>query len=377
MFTGSFPDINRLFVDSLTHLMETGTNVDVRGFKTRELHPALLELKDPRKRVLTVPNRKNNVFATVAEYVWIMAGRNDLEFLSFYLSSAGNYSDDGKTWRAAYGPRLRSWAKRDGTVVDQFQEVIRILKGDPYSRRAVMVLFDPDLDFLPESKDYPCTNWMHFLFREDALDLKVTMRSNDIVFGMSQTNIPVFTMILETMANLLGVKVGKYYHDADSLHVYDNMYEKAQSIIASPYNFNVYDYVIPSPANFTAANYWEDLKRIFTFEHLLRREDAWQSAKANVQAWMTLFQDFFMRGLFGMLASYALMKWGEVDQALDILLTVEQEDLRISGFEFFWRTKGSKAEPEKRKIYDEKILRSIRNHSPEEMGWIMRYITNG
>jgi len=127
MFTGSFPDINRLFVDSLTHLMETGTNVDVRGFKTRELHPALLELKDPRKRVLTVPNRKNNVFATVAEYVWIMAGRNDLEFLSFYLSSAGNYSDDGKTWRAAYGPRLRSWAKRDGTVVDQFQELRPIL----------------------------------------------------------------------------------------------------------------------------------------------------------------------------------------------------------------------------------------------------------
>lgn len=376
MFTASYNDINQLFLDSLHHLMEDGAEVLVQSStssqKTKELHPALLELKHPTCRVLTIPNRKNNVFATVAEYVWIMGGRNDLDFLSFYLSGAGNYSDDGKTWRAAYGPRLRSWAKRDGSQVDQLQEVIRILKKDPYSRRAVMVLFDPDLDFVHESKDYPCTNWMHFLYRNDRLDLKVTMRSNDIVFGMSQTNIPIFSMILETMACLLGKRVGMYYHDADSLHIYDNMLEKARTIIDPPYRFNVYEHVSPMAMMFTDETYWAELNRIFTFEKLLRNENTWKEAKNNIPAWMKLFKDPVMSGLFGMLASYSFMKWGDLEGALECLLTaVPMVDWRISGLEFFWR-KVAKEPEEFQSFCEERIGRAL-NFSPK----IWRYVKNG
>ncbi len=360
MYTSQSTDINALFIKALAHLMKYGNAVEVRELKTKELHPALLSLSVPRKRVLAIPARKNNVFATVAEYVWIMAGRNDLDFLSFYLSNAGNYSDDGKTWRAGYGPRLRFWQKRDGTFVDQLAEVERILKEDIYSRRAVMVLFDPDLDFVHQSKDYPCTNWLHFLYRNGALDLKVTMRSNDILFGMSQTNIPVFSLILETMADFLGVKPGNYYHDADSLHIYENMYERADQILSSPSDFSLYNYVEPLPTAFTLPTYWHDLERLFTLEALFRREDAWKPASDNLKAHLSLFSNPFMRGLFGMLVSYALMKWGDLEKAFIALLTVPQQDFQISGLEFFWRTKVSKLDDKLQHEYEDKITEHLR-----------------
>jgi thymidylate synthase len=56
-----------------------------------------------------LPGRNNNVFAQLAETAWVLAGRNDLAFLGHYLPRVADFSDDGRTWRGAYGPRIRRW----------------------------------------------------------------------------------------------------------------------------------------------------------------------------------------------------------------------------------------------------------------------------
>jgi thymidylate synthase len=91
----------------LYRLKYEGKDVEVRGLKTRELHPCFIEIENPQKRHLLYPKRGNNPFASLAETMWVLGNRNDMEWLEKFLPRCKDYSDDGRIWRAAYGPRIR------------------------------------------------------------------------------------------------------------------------------------------------------------------------------------------------------------------------------------------------------------------------------
>ncbi len=139
----SYRNISFATADSVVEVYDQGSDVVVRDKATRELIGRLTTLEQPLERYLFLPKRRNNVFAQFAETMWMLAGRNDIAWLSRYLPRASDYSDDGQTWHGAYGPRLRRWAGD----VDQIDKVRRLLSEDRASRRAVMVLFDPVRDF--------------------------------------------------------------------------------------------------------------------------------------------------------------------------------------------------------------------------------------
>lgn len=222
-----YRDVQQAFVAELQTVVESGEVVDVRGERTRELRARLIEISDVRARHVILPYRSNNVFASIAESMWVIAGRNDLEFLSAYLKRASDFSDDGVTWRAGYGPRLRNW---NGT--DQLAEIVRILREDPPSRRAVVSIYDPDRDFVA-SRDIPCNNWLHFLIRNGQLDLHVAARSTDIWWGFSGINAFEWTLLLEVMARWLKRSPGRLIFFTSSLHLYERHFDRASLVLAS------------------------------------------------------------------------------------------------------------------------------------------------
>lgn len=201
--------------------------MEVRGERTRELRARLVEVSDARSRYLILPHRNNNVFASIAESMWVIAGRNDLSFLSAYLERAIDFSDDGVTWRAGYGPRLRNW-----NGVDQLAEIVKILGQDPLSRRAVASIYDPDRDFVA-SRDIPCNNWLHFLIRDGHLDLHVAARSTDVWWGFSGINAFEWTFLLEVMARWLKCSPGRLVFFSSSLHLYERHFDRASRLLAS------------------------------------------------------------------------------------------------------------------------------------------------
>lgn len=216
------------FTALLKEIVEEGDEVTVRELRTREIRTQLIELDRPTERLLFVPGRNNNVFATIAESVWVLAGRNDLSYLTPYLERAPQFSDDGgKTWRAAYGPRLRDW---NGT--DQLAEIAKLLRRDPNTRRAAITLFDPDRDFV-ESNDIPCNNWLHFIARDGHLNLNVSARSTDIWWGFSGINAFEWSLLLEMMAHWVGLDVGHLGFFTSSLHLYDRHYKQAEVVLGS------------------------------------------------------------------------------------------------------------------------------------------------
>lgn len=180
--TARYRNATYALVAGLNELLTDGERLTVRGSDILELRNHVSVLRRPRERCIVTPKRQNNIFATVAETAWVMAGRNDLAYLTHYLPRAGDFSDDGLTWRAGYGPRLRNWY---GT--DQLKEVVRLLRAEPSSRRAVMAIFDPAIDY-QSSKDIPCNNWLDWLVRGGKLHLGIALRSNDAVWGFSGIN---------------------------------------------------------------------------------------------------------------------------------------------------------------------------------------------
>jgi len=310
------------FLGSLEELVEHGQEVEVRGARTRELLSKKVSFELPLERCITVAHRNNNIFASIAETMWVVAGRDDVAFLTPYLPRAAEFSDDGATWRGAYGPRIRDWR---GT--DQLAEVVSILKSDPTSRRAVMSVFDPARDFSP-SKDIPCTNWLHPIIRDGAVHLEVVMRSNDIVWGFSGINSFEWTVVLEMLAEWLDVEVGSITFFISSMHLYEYHDERARRMLSSP-----------RPVA------WPEGSRQFAtaFDDLPSTLDRWFEVEAAIRADPSkaepvetvkdpLFKDFAR-----MIRVFWLHQTGAVDVAQSVSSEIVDAGLRFAAEEFLGR----------------------------------------
>lgn len=242
--TSAMPDLLRELL--------AAPEVPSRNGSTRELLHTQITLESMTEPYCITPGRKASLTAQVAEVMWMLAGRDDIEWLSEYLPRAADFSDDGRTWRGAYGPRIRRWSGDDNyhghyplghpAAVDQLAFVVDLLKSDPDTRRAVMVIYDPAADSVPMSfRDIPCNNWLHFLIRDGKLHVNVTTRSNDVMWGWSGINVFEWSVLGQLVAALVGVQPGQITFNISSLHLYDRHESKARKIVDQWYGGNVLD----------------------------------------------------------------------------------------------------------------------------------------
>lgn len=234
----SYRNISFALVQSVEELLLDGANVFVKERQTKELIARTTRLERPLERYLFAPRRHNDVAAQFAESMWVLAGRDDIAWLKKYLSRAPQFSDDGQTWRGAYGPRLRRWSG-----VDQVDAVRRLLSTERTSRQAVMALFDPARDYEP-SKDIPCNNWLGWIIRDDRLHMCATLRSNDVWWGFSGVNAFEWSILHEMLAYWVNAQVGQADYLAMSFHIYADHFERGGQMVTgfqglSPYDFGL------------------------------------------------------------------------------------------------------------------------------------------
>jgi thymidylate synthase len=266
--------------------------------------PVTITYSHPRERVLFNSARDANPFFHLYESLYMLAGRNDVAPLVYYCKQYKEYSDDyredadgihgqlngayGYRWRCAAG-RPNLWMednrKEGGQLVrgydrpgvDQLDLLIRHLKENPTSRRAVLNMWNVESDLLnlgtsllcsrcegagflfrveegtnnvvgkeackpchgtgyiasKPSKDVCCNLNVMFSLQEDSpvtqaggrfpdmLHMTVINRSNDLVWGMLGANYVQFTMLQEYVACCLGAQVGLYHHITNNLHAYE------------------------------------------------------------------------------------------------------------------------------------------------------------
>lgn len=217
MYSLKFRNPHQAFPVLIGLLRQEGYKRDSRnGPVTMLPGPLTVTYERPQERVVFWPERDANPFFHAIEALWMLAGRNDLAPLTRYVKQMAAYSDDGVTLNAAYGHR---WRREFG--FDQLDTIVHELIKDPDCRRQVLQIWSPK-DLGKNGKDLACNTQAYFTIAQDGrLDMTVTNRSNDLVWGMLGANCVHFSLLLEYMAVRIGVGVGRYHHFTNNLHAYD------------------------------------------------------------------------------------------------------------------------------------------------------------
>ena len=109
--------------------------------------------------------------------------------------------------------------------------ITRLLTQDPMSRRAVIPMYGTDIDHMDlAAKDVPCTLAIEFRLRNNRLNARAIMRSQDILWGMAN-DLPTFSFLQEIVACLLNAEVGTLTVSCGSFHVYRSRMDMFMQII--------------------------------------------------------------------------------------------------------------------------------------------------
>lgn len=226
-------EFNAMYPKITEHILTRGVQHESRYGKTRRVKDFKTEILNPMYRVVGGYGRNANIYFLVAEAMWIWLGNNDVQTLALYNNKMRDFSDDGVVFHAAYGHRLR---KHFG--IDQIELAVEMLSSNPDTRRCVLQIWDSVSDLNAKSKDIPCNDLLMFDI-DKGLNITVENRSNDLHWGLT-TNVFQFSFILEMLANVLDVNVGKQTHNSKDLHIYmDNNTTEMMARGEEPYN-NIY-----------------------------------------------------------------------------------------------------------------------------------------
>jgi len=120
----------------------------------------------------------------------------------------------GANFEYAYGARIREEGALDAAV--------RMLKGDPGTRRAVLPIFlsgDPRRAI--GGGEVPCVTQVYLTIEEGSLEMTVFMRSNDVLNAFP-SDVYGFRNLQALIAHDLGVDRGKYYHYIENAHIIEH-----------------------------------------------------------------------------------------------------------------------------------------------------------
>lgn len=216
-------DIPEMYMEVMTLLRHNGVEASSRNGPVIYIpEPVTITVNDPEMRVLNDPIRQANPFFHVLEFVWMMSSSRDPAWVAQFNKRMFEYADLNNATgelkiHGAYGYR---W--RQHFAIDQLIQVVDLIRDDNDTRRAVIGMWDPMVDFEPHA-DLPCNTHIYLSNNEGSLDMTVCNRSNDAIWGMCGANAVHLTLLHELLALELGGVVGKYRVFTNNLHVYKEL----------------------------------------------------------------------------------------------------------------------------------------------------------
>lgn len=205
-------------------LASQGDPVTTRGLNSREIRYSTLEIIEPWRVPFTIPGRGQVQAIGALEALSLVGQISVPEALTERVGNFRDFTEHGMFY-GAYGTRISG----------QLGELVETLKADPFSRQAVLTIFDSSRDLGRKTVDMPCTIAIQFMIRETPtgkipeLEMRVMMRSNDAWLGLTY-DVVQFAALHGAVAAALNVTMGRYVHQAGSLHVYDRHLEAAELI---------------------------------------------------------------------------------------------------------------------------------------------------
>jgi len=220
-------DFDQAFT-TLCKLLDRRPVFERRGMKIKELVNAQFKLTKPRSCIITNPERKLSIEYLKSELEWYKSGDLSVKNISKVASMWGRIADSEENVCSNYG--YFCFKQQTPNLESQVDWVVRKLNGDKFTRQAV-INYNQVFHKFEGNKDFVCTMFNQFLFNPETecLDMFCTMRSSDLVYGLSY-DVPWFVWVFRHVCDLTNLAMGEYYHSSISLHCYEKHFGMAKRV---------------------------------------------------------------------------------------------------------------------------------------------------
>lgn len=253
------------FKNIITDIMEKWEIISPRGLPCSEIISYSFKIEDAHVLAADFEWRDFPWRYLAAEMIWYLSWDLTIYQIQHYAKLWWKISDqdnqiNSNYWHIVLHKKLWTWKTQYDTVLDSLRE-------DQNTRQALMRYNSHDHAY-EWNKDFPCTISNQFFIRWWKLHILVNMRSNDM-FMWFQFDVLWFGLLLQSLAKDLFVEPWNIYWNAWSAHIYQNMFEKAKTIISNEkweeYRFylnesfiSLRDRIVQDPMYF-----WTELKKHF------------------------------------------------------------------------------------------------------------------
>ena len=316
------------YANTLRQVLEAGQNCTAikslsigSNKSSKEILNFSCLLSNPLRRLPLNKERRLNLPAAVARFVWMMAGSDRLADIAFYEPKVSGFSDDGiSVPGSSYGQRIL----RARPGLNQLESAIKRLRQDQATRRSAIAIYHPE-DAVRESRDIPCAFGVFYRVLDGKLLATTLMRSNN-AFILMPYNIFEFTLLAEAVSVETGIPLGGLVHSAISMHVYEENFVAAQRVVESFDEHPVFGSEIECPPIPQNSSPLDSIRRLVILEADLRHASAGLSG-ANIEEWITQGNsqlDLYWRQLYFLLLLHVAKK-NQTQAALSALETVIED----------------------------------------------------
>ena len=220
-------DFSSRFKNLIIEIEDYGDVSKPRDLEVKELLLADLEI-DPTQPIADFKARSFNLKYFAGEMAWYLHRDNNIDYINKFSGF----------WKGITNPGTNEINSNYGSLVfnEQIGWVVDSLLADDNSRQAIMFFNQPKFQF-KGNKDFVCTMYANFFIRNNELNMKIQMRSNDVFYGLT-FDAPFFSFLMQTVYLILkkhdkynSLKLGTYYHYADNIHFYERHYDIVDLII--------------------------------------------------------------------------------------------------------------------------------------------------
>lgn len=216
----------RTYLDLLQHVLDNGVDRgDRTGTGTRSVFGYQMRFNlEEGFPVLTT--KKLHLRSIIHELLWFLKGDTNIAYLKENgVSIWDEWADENGDLGPVYGYQWRSWPAPDGRHIDQIANLLKMLHGNPNSRRLIVSAWNPAL--VDEMALPPCHCLFQFYVAEGKLSCQLYQRSADIFLGVP-FNIASYALLTMMIAQVTGLKPGEFVHTLGDAHIYANHFDQAR-----------------------------------------------------------------------------------------------------------------------------------------------------
>ncbi len=216
----------RTYLDLLQHVLDNGVDRgDRTGTGTRSVFGYQMRF-DLEEGFPVLTTKKLHLRSIIHELLWFLNGDTNIAYLKENgVSIWDEWADENGDLGPVYGYQWRSWPAPDGRHIDQIANLLKMLHGNPNSRRLIVSAWNPAL--VDEMALPPCHCLFQFYVADGKLSCQLYQRSADIFLGVP-FNIASYALLTMMIAQVAGLKPGEFIHTLGDAHIYANHFDQAR-----------------------------------------------------------------------------------------------------------------------------------------------------